>query len=94
MQYAMTFSGTGAELEHLGLRPSKKLGQNFLTDKNIADWIVQQADIQPHEKILEIGPGLGMLTERMAKLTDNLVAVELDKRLAQHVQEKFKIQVI
>lgn len=90
----MTFSGTGAELGHLGIRPSKKHGQNFLTDKNTADWIVQQADIQPHEKILEIGPGLGILTERLAKLTDNLVAVELDKRLAQHVREKFKIQVI
>ncbi len=94
MRYAMTFSETGADLENLGVRPSKKLGQNFLTDNNMADWIVQQADIQSHEKILEIGPGLGVLTERLAKLTDNLVAIEFDKRLAQHVQEKFNIQVI
>ncbi len=94
MRYAMTFSETGAKLENLGIRPSKRLGQNFLTDKNIADWIIQQADIQSHEKILEIGPGLGMLTERLARLTDNLTAIELDKRLAQHIQERFKIQVI
>jgi len=90
----MTFCGTGAELKGLGVRPSRNLGQNFLTDKNIAEWIVGQADIQRNEKILEIGPGLGMLTERLAKLTDNLVAIELDRSLAQHVQDKFGVQVI
>ena len=94
MRYIMTFAGTGVELMGLGVRPSRKLGQNFLTDNNMADWIVQQADIQSHEKILEIGPGLGVLTERLAALTDNLVAVELDKRLAQHIQNKFKVRVI
>ena len=90
----MTFQETGANLDNLGIRPSRKLGQNFLTDKNMADWIVEQADIQPHEKILEIGPGLGILTERIKKFTQNIVAIELDRRLAEHIEEKYRIELI
>ena len=90
----MTFEETGVELGNLGVRPSKSLGQNFLTDKNMADWIVQQADIQPHETILEIGPGLGILTERIKKFTQNIVAIELDRRLAEHIEEKYRIELI
>ena len=94
MRYTMTFCRTSTDLEVLGLRPSRNLGQNFLTDTNIADWIVQQADIQTDETILEIGPGLGILTQRIKKFTKNIIAIELDKRLAEHVQEKYNIQVI
>lgn len=90
----MYFADAGAELRGLGVRPSRNMGQNFLTDQNTADWIVQQADIQTHEKILEIGPGLGVLTERLAKLTDHLVTIELDRLLALHIQEKYNVEVI
>ena len=90
----MTFQETGVKLDNLGIRPSKKLGQNFLTDKNMADWIVEQADIQPHEKILEIGPGLGILTERIKNFTQNIVAIELDRRLAEHIEETYRIELI
>ena len=94
MQYAMTFSETSVDLENLGIRPSRKLGQNFLTDKNMADWIVEQADIQTDDIILEIGPGLGILTERIKKFTQNIVAIELDKKLAEHIEEKYRIELI
>ena len=90
----MTFPSTGADLSALGLRPSKDLGQNFLTDSNIADWIVEQADIQADETVLEIGPGLGILTELLKKRTQNLVAIELDRRLAEHIEEKYRIDII
>ncbi len=94
MQYAMTFCRTGSELGELGLRPSKDLGQNFLTDSSIADWIVQQAEIQSDETILEIGPGLGILTKRISKLTNNFITIELDRKLAEHIQKKYSIKVI
>lgn len=81
-------------MEELGLRPSRDMGQNFLTDTSIADWIVQQADILPDEKVLEIGPGLGILTQKIKKITSNLIAIELDRKLAEHVKEKYSIQVI
>ena len=94
MRYAMTFAGTVEELRGLGVRPSKGKGQNFLTDRKIADWIVDSADIQPDETVLEIGPGLGILTERLAKKAKNLLAIELDKRLAAHIHDRFGIEVI
>lgn len=91
---AMYFVDAGAELQGLGVRPSRKLGQNFLTDEDMADWIVTQAGIQSNERLLEIGPGLGILTRRLAKLTDNLTAIELDRRLAWHIQEIPNVHVI
>ena len=94
MRCTMTFSRTGSELKELGLRPSRDMGQNFLTDSDIADWIVQQADISTDERVLEIGPGLGILTKRLKKLTGNLVVIELDKRLADHIEMKYRIEII
>ena len=82
------------ELRRLGIRPSKNLGQNFLTDKKIADWIVSQAGIEQGEVVLEIGPGLGILTERLAALTENVVTVELDDRLADHICSKYEVLVV
>ncbi|WP_372808112.1 rRNA adenine N-6-methyltransferase family protein, partial [Pontiella sp.] len=54
-----------ALLAQLGHRPNKGLGQNYLIDANILDIIANTADIQPNEAVLEIGPGLGALTERI-----------------------------
>ena len=52
-------------LNRLGLRPSRRLGQNFLLDPNMLDSLVRNANVQPGESILEIGPGTGVLTERL-----------------------------
>lgn len=84
----MTFRGVAGELKSLGVRPSRNLGQNFLTDTGIADWMVSQADIGPHDRVLEIGPGLGVLTERLARATDRLTVLELDRRLAENLRKK------
>lgn len=59
----------------------KSLGQNFLSDPGALDKIVAVAEIQPGDSVLEIGPGTGVLTERLAQVASRVVAVELDQRL-------------
>jgi len=90
----MIFSSVGGDLKNLGIRPSRSLGQNFLTDGAIADWIVARACILPDERVLEIGPGLGILTQRLACFTKNLTVIELDRRLASNLQKTRGIKVI
>lgn len=59
----------------------KKFGQNFLVDNHILDKIVEAADITREDCILEIGPGIGTLTQRLAEAAGEVVAVEIDKNL-------------
>ncbi|MCF6277366.1 MAG: 16S rRNA (adenine(1518)-N(6)/adenine(1519)-N(6))-dimethyltransferase RsmA [Anaerolineales bacterium] len=72
---------TAALLHEYGLRPNKRLGQNFLRDPNILDRLVQAADLQTDDVVLEVGPGLGSLTRHLATVAEAVVAVELDQRL-------------
>ena len=67
-----------AILKQFGLRPNKKLGQNFLQDPFALEAIVQAAEIQPTDTVLEIGPGLGSLTRYLAASAKQVAAVELD----------------
>lgn len=71
------------------LYAKKSLGQNFLIDANVLLRIVHAVDIDPEDRILEIGPGKGALTELLAKTAKYVVAVELDNRLVAFLQEKF-----
>ncbi|MFN2103658.1 MAG: 16S rRNA (adenine(1518)-N(6)/adenine(1519)-N(6))-dimethyltransferase RsmA [Candidatus Promineifilaceae bacterium] len=64
-----------------GLEPRKSLGPNFLFETNVLARIVDAADLQPGDEVLEIGPGLGSLTSLLAKKAGYVVAVELDGRL-------------
>ncbi|MCH2417117.1 MAG: 16S rRNA (adenine(1518)-N(6)/adenine(1519)-N(6))-dimethyltransferase RsmA [Candidatus Poseidoniia archaeon] len=75
-------------MSHSSPRRRKALGQHFLVDDNIADRIVAAAEIAPGERILEIGPGRGVLTERLAPL-GKLVAVEKDRWLAAVQRQRF-----
>lgn len=75
------------ELSELDLRPNKALGQNFLTDEAAIERIVSLAS-EPGLPMIEIGPGLGALTEPLSKLSLPLAAVELDSRLASLLSEK------
>ena len=68
-------------MKAFNLRASKKLGQNFLVDANIVRGIVEAAGAQPGDKILEIGPGIGTLTQGLAESGAEIIAVELDKKL-------------
>jgi len=69
----------------LGVRPSRRLGQNFLTDPRVAERIAALI-LDPAEPVIEIGPGLGALTVPLARTGRRLVAVELDLRLADHLE--------
>ncbi len=59
----------------------KKFGQNFLIDLHVLDKIVKAADIQPDDIVIEIGPGIGSLTQVVAEEAGRVIAVEIDKRL-------------
>jgi len=64
-----------------GFKLSKSLGQNFLTDKNIIDKIIDATDITDEDLVIEIGPGVGVLTYEAAQQAKKVIAVEIDKNL-------------
>ena len=70
-----------AVLRRYGIRPRKGLGQNFLVSEGVRQQILEAAGLRPGEWVLEIGPGLGALTERLAESAAGVVAVEFDSRL-------------
>lgn len=71
--------------ERLNIKPSKSMGQNFLIDKNILEKIIVAGEIKKDDLILEIGPGLGILTAELVKHASQVVAVEKDRRLAEYL---------
>lgn len=70
-----------------GFHPNKILGQNFLIDKNILASIVDAAELASGASVLEVGPGLGVMTEEMLTRGARVTAVEKDQRLAQWLTE-------
>lgn len=72
------------------LRASKRLGQNFLVDAGVVRAIVDAADLSPADTVLEIGPGIGTLTQGLAESGARIVAVELDKKLPAVLAETLK----
>ncbi len=78
-----------ALLEKLGHRPNKGLGQNFLIDANILDIIASTADIQSGEAVLEIGPGLGALTERILPTAGRVTCIEKDPVMVDYLKSRF-----
>lgn len=77
----MKLSTIAATLAELGAKPTQSLGQNFLHDQNLARWIVDQVDIQPDEPWVEVGPGLGALTQFAAERSSRGLLLEKDDRL-------------
>ena len=88
--------------ESLDLRPAKSLGQNFVIDGNVCQKIVRVAGVTADDIALEIGPGLGSLTLALLEVTSNVIAVEIDQRLAdrlpitvaEHKNSDYKLTVI
>lgn len=68
-------------IQRHGFSFKKSLGQNFLIDQNILNKIVGAADLDESKGALEIGPGIGALTERLARAAGPVTAVEIDQRL-------------
>lgn len=76
-------------LSREGVRLTRSLGQNFLHDANQLQRIVAAADLQPGEQVLEIGPGLGALTEWLILEPVNILAIEVDRRLFDLLRTRF-----
>ncbi|MEI6807138.1 MAG: 16S rRNA (adenine(1518)-N(6)/adenine(1519)-N(6))-dimethyltransferase RsmA [bacterium] len=77
-------------LDQLDVIPSKARGQNFLIDRNILDIIMSVAAIQADDCVLEIGPGLGVVTGELLGKARHVVAVEIDSRFCAYLAERFK----
>ena len=75
----------------LELKPTKSLGQNFVIDSNVCQRIVRQVTINPDDVALEIGPGLGSLTLAILETAVPVIAIEIDKRLAEQLPETVKL---
>ena len=78
---------TGEIIEKYHFNFQKKFGQNFLVDSSILDRIIESAQITEKDCVLEIGPGIGTMTQRLAEEAGEVVAVEIDRNLIQNLQD-------
>jgi 16S rRNA (adenine1518-N6/adenine1519-N6)-dimethyltransferase len=85
----MKLSDMERTLREIRVTPVKTLGQNFLHDRNLAQWIVGRAELTPHDYIVEVGPGLGALTEHALDSGARVLAIEKDARLAEFLRQRF-----
>ena len=76
-------------LKHYGITPMKELGQSFLISEKIANRIVEACEIGPQDVLLEVGPGLGILTQSLCKRARKVFAVEKDTILFEFLTQKF-----
>lgn len=83
-----TMTSVRKELAEHGMVPRKRLGQHFLIDRNILNKVVRTARINKGDVVVEVGPGLGMLTLALADQSNRVIAVEIDFRLAEILKEK------
>jgi 16S rRNA (adenine1518-N6/adenine1519-N6)-dimethyltransferase len=89
----MKLSEMRAWLDQRNIQLTKSLGQNFLHDQHQLQRIVAAGEIAPTDKILEIGPGLGPLTELLLAQAGEVLAIEMDARLVEVLQERFSSQL-
>lgn len=76
-------------MKKYGITANKKLGQNFLIDENVIDTIANAAEVSKDDLIIEIGPGLGTLTDKLLQKAGKVVAIELDERMIHILKERF-----
>ena len=72
-----------------GIVPKKSKGQNFLVDGRVADRHIGYAGIKKEDRVLEVGPGLGILTSRLIDVSDNVCCIELDAILAEYIRKEY-----
>jgi 16S rRNA (adenine1518-N6/adenine1519-N6)-dimethyltransferase len=93
----MKISEIMSTLQDLGAAPRKSFGQNFLHDENIAAWIVAKLEVERGDHVVEIGPGLGALTQEILRYGVSATLLEKDRAFAAYLRKKFantKIHVI
>ncbi len=85
----MSRGETGRLMAETGIVPKKSRGQNFLTDGRVADRHIGYAGIEKGDRILEVGPGLGVLTKRLLETEGSLTCIELDDTLADYIEGEY-----
>ncbi|MDH5781883.1 MAG: 16S rRNA (adenine(1518)-N(6)/adenine(1519)-N(6))-dimethyltransferase RsmA [Dehalococcoidia bacterium] len=83
----METSPVKALLQQFGLKAKKRLGQHFLVDEDILECILSAAELSRKDIVVEVGPGLGILTKRLAEVAGKVIAVELDFKLVRMLRE-------
>lgn len=83
-------------LKKHGVRPSRKLGQNFLVDSSVLEREISYADVRQADTVLEVGPGVGNLTELLARHAGKVYAVETDTRMVEILRERLgrRVEII
>lgn len=94
-KYAMNlFEQTKNLCRDYGIKPARSRGQNFLIEEKIYDNMVAASELKPDDIVLEVGPGFGFLTAKLAVIAKTVVAVELDDKLAKALRARLKEQAI
>lgn len=78
-------------MKKYGIRANKSLGQNFLINEEVVNSIVEASNITTDDLVIEIGPGLGTLTESLIGNAGKVIAIELDERMLEILNDRFKI---
>ncbi|MGD0176198.1 MAG: 16S rRNA (adenine(1518)-N(6)/adenine(1519)-N(6))-dimethyltransferase RsmA [Candidatus Bathyarchaeia archaeon] len=81
-----------SELDSIGIPPLKRFGQNFLIDKGVRERLIDLAELTVDDTVLEVGPGLGFLTEALINRAGRVIAIEKDRALAAYLKAKFSHQ--
>jgi 16S rRNA (adenine1518-N6/adenine1519-N6)-dimethyltransferase len=79
-------------LNRYSIKPHKNLGQNFLFDENILHKIIRASEIKKGEKVVEIGPGLGVLTNELLEKGAKVLAIEFDRKMIKVLKDRFKAE--
>ena len=78
-------------LNKYGIHANKSLGQNFLINEEVINQIIEKAEIDEKDLVIEIGPGLGTLTSRLLEKAGKIICVELDDRMITILNDRFKL---
>ena len=78
-------------MKKYGINANKSLGQNFLIDDEVVSKIVERANITNEDLVIEIGPGLGTLTNELLKKAKKVIVVELDERMIKILKDRFSL---
>lgn len=78
-----------AYMKSIGFSPGKSLGQNFLVDANMRDLILDASETGSNDRVVEVGPGLGVMTDGLVRRAAQVTAIELDFRLSEHLRQRF-----
>lgn len=84
------YDETVSILKKYKLQANKALGQNFLIDNDVINTITNSSDISKNDLIIEIGPGLGVLTSRLLEKSYKVIAIELDENMVRIIKDRFK----